>query len=127
VKYKIFSKGQVSVETLLAIIMVFVLLIVVFLQNYTVSYSNETLMDIYTKKGECLRFAFAISKAYIEGAGTSISYDLKENTEILKQEKFVKIGEDYCRFLAIPSQSYSLSPSTYIIRNNNGLIEISSS
>ncbi len=125
-KYKIFSKGQVSVETLLAIVIVFVFLMIVFLQNYSISGANDTISSTYIKKGECLRLAFAISKAYTEGDGTSINYNLSENAQIIPLEKSVKIGEDYCRFLAI-SNPYSLSPSTLTITNNNGIIEIISS
>ncbi len=125
-KHSFFSRGQVSAETLLAIIMVFIFLMIVFLQNYTVSYSNETVFGAYSKKGECLRLAFAISKAYTEGDGTSISYDLSMNADIVPQEKSVKIGDDYCRYLAV-ANAYSLSPSMLSITNSNGVIVISSS
>jgi hypothetical protein len=126
VKHKTFTKGQVSVETLLAIIIVFVFLMVVFLQNYTVSYANETLSSTYIKKGECLKLAFVISKAYTEGDGTSINYTLSESADVIPSEKSVKIGQDFCRYLAISNQ-YSLSPSVLTITNNKGVISISSS
>lgn len=117
-------RGQVSIETVFAVAIVLIFLLVVLIQNFTVSNSIGLVNSIYPKKGECLRLAFAISEVYFEGSGTQLTMNLENTTNIISSEKSVKIGENYCSFLA-RAQDKNLSIGSVRIENISGMINFS--
>ena len=120
-KFRFSNRGQVSTELLVGVFILFIFLIIVFLQNYFVSNSTLLVSDVYEKKGECLRLAFAISKVYTEGSGTQITFDLANDANIIALQKMVAIGDNYCGFLAMVQNS-TLAPGKITLRNTNGIV-----
>ena len=107
---------------LVAVIILFVFLLVVILQSFTINNSSSTLGQIYTVRGECMRLAFAISQVYSEGNGAESVFVLDDSARILSFEKSVSIGGVSCGFLA-RSTDYNLSPGTILLKNNSGIVE----
>ena len=123
-KFNFSNKGQVSTELLVGVLILFVFLMIVFVQNSYVSNSTQLVGTIYLKQGDCLRLAFAISKVNTEGLGAQMVFELTNDANIISSQKLVMIGENYCKFIARTNNT-SLSPGIITLRNYNGVVEFS--
>ena len=118
------SRGQVSAELLAGVLLLFIFLIIVFVQNFFVSDSTQTAATIYKNHGACVSLAFSVSKVYSEGSGAKINFWLDSNAQIISVQKFVKMGDDFCSFLARTTDA-NLTVGNVTLSNVNGVVVFS--
>ena len=116
-------KGQVSVETLVAVFAIFFLMVIVLVHISVVNGNAQIFDNSFSEKNECLKLMYAISQLNNEGNGSQISIYLENGFKILSAQKAVQIGEQYCYFLA-RSNDYEFSGGDFLLKNVDGTIEV---
>jgi len=95
------SKGQVSVETLVAVFAVIVFFIIVLVQASFINNSASLIESSFSEKDSCLKLSSLLSQVYSEGKGSSIIASLNHPATIFGEQKIIFVGEQMCYFIAI--------------------------
>lgn len=93
-------RGQISLETIMAVGAMLVLLAMVLAHNSNVENSAELLGQKFDENSKCLKLAYIISEVYSQGEGTRISFELETDANVLSAYRVVEIGQQHCGFLA---------------------------
>ena len=115
-------KGQVSVETIIAFAILLILLVIVIVHNLNVSNSAKLLEQKYKQENECTTLAYIISETYSQGKNSEIAFELSQDANIFAEQRVLKIGEQYCGFLA-NAEDANLSAGNIKIMNREGTIQ----
>ncbi len=114
-------KGQISLETLMAIGAMLVLLVMVLAHNSNVKGSAELLSEKFDENNKCLKLAYIISEVYSQGENTRISFQLETDANVLAAYRVIEINQQHCGFLA-NAEDKELSRGRIIASNSNGQV-----
>lgn len=114
-------KGQISLETIMAIVAMLILLALVLAHNSNVENSAELFGEKFEEKGQCLKLAYIISEVYSQGENTRISFSLEADANVLSAYKLVEINQQHCGFLANADDA-ELVEGGIIASNSNGQV-----
>ena len=114
-------RGQVSVETLVAFIVVLIFFVIVLTQNSIIQQSGEIFSETYLNKGVCLGVAYALSETYASGTGTIMQFELERDVTINGSLRMVLIGQEQCQILARVNNA-TLTKGTIEIKNVDGVV-----
>jgi hypothetical protein len=118
------NRGQISIETLVGVVIVFLLFIVVIAYNNFVGDSSVALAFTLQTKSECLGLSEIITRVYSSGDGSEANYSIEFDANILGKERLVIIGQESCTFLANSSTAF-LPKGNYVLKNLDGNVIIS--
>ncbi len=115
------SKGQISAEIIIAVIVMLILFVIVLANNFAMESSSSDVASSINDKKECIRFAYLISQVYSSGDGSTASFDLENSATIYSTQKTITINQESCYFLA-PTSNYSFSKGKLTLFNVDGNI-----
>jgi len=118
------NNGQVSTETLVAVVIIFLLFVVILAYNSMVSDSSTIVADSIKNKSNCLKLSQIISSVYSNGEGTSTTFQSDFNAQIFGSKRTIQIGDEFCSFLANTTDK-SIGPNDYTLTNVDWNIIIS--
>jgi hypothetical protein len=112
---------------ILAIIIIFIFFIIVFINNTFINDSSKTLRETFAERNECVKLAYLITEVYSEGDGAQTQISLDMNAQVFAPQRTVKVGEQFCGFLA--NLKSSLDGNAFVgdvvLENEDGNINIS--
>lgn len=117
------KRAQVSVETIVALIVVFVFFLVVLGYNSLLSDGSITAAQTVKTGSECLKLSEIITNIYASGNGSSAQYSLETNAIIFSTKRIISLGGNYCSFLA-NTFDYNLTAGEVTLTNSNGRVII---
>jgi hypothetical protein len=117
------SKAQVSVETLIAVFVVLIFFATVLVQTSLIGASETVAEKTFSEKNSCLKLSHLISQTYTEGKGAHSEIYLDHPAQIFADEKIVKVGENFCYFIA-RTENKNLDEGI-IQLDNNGIVRFS--
>lgn len=122
---KMEKRGQISIETLFAVGIVFILFSVVLVIVVDKRGELRDTEEFLELRNECFKVANMISEMSVNGDGTNRSIRLENNISV--QENFLSVTngkeEVYCSF-AVNVSNFSLVNGNIIIQNRNGRVTI---
>lgn len=123
-----FLRGQVSVETLTAALLMLVFFAAVLFYTNQLNDSTDIFSEAYHDRATCIRLAFVLSEAYSAGPGAHADYYLDSDANIFGTNRLVGVNGNYCPLLANISQDFlGLSKGNISIdTNKSGFVVVSS-
>ena len=124
-KFFLSKRGQISVETLFAVGIVFILfsvVLVVVIDKRAELRDTESFLEL---RNECFKVANMISEVSVNGEGTNRSIKIRNNISVQENYLFATDGKEevYCSF-AVNVSNFSLVNGNILIQNRNGRVVI---
>ena len=116
-------RGQVSVETIVAVFILFFVLVIFFSYTILLNTSAQNIDKSFSEKNDCLKLMYSMSQMNTEGVGSEMTFYFDHDFNIYSTQKSIQIGEQYCFFLA-RTNDYQLNSGEIKLKNVNGIIEV---
>ena len=113
------EKGQVSVEMIFFVTILFLLFLLVLANNINQDYLKQAFESNSIDSGVCNRLSYLISSVYAGGSGQKVSYALDKNAVVDKN--LIYVGGVYCSFIGIANDS-NLVFGNVVVKNLNGTV-----
>jgi hypothetical protein len=116
------SRGQVSTELLVAVIVLLAFFVSVLIYNSLMTSDSNLIVSGIKARGDCTRLAYMISEVYSSGDGAAAFFDLDQPAAI-SSKRYVSFGGINCRFLA-NTGDYSLGEGKISLVNQDSNVII---
>ncbi len=113
------EKGQVSVEMVFFVTILFLFFLLVLVNNINQDYLKRAFESNSIDLGVCNRLSYLISSVYASGSGQKLSYVLEKNAVVDKN--FIYVGGVYCSFIGIANDSNIVSGNV-VVKNLSGIV-----
>jgi len=113
------EKGQVSIEMIFFVAILFLLFLLVLVNNFDQDYLKRAFESNSIDLGVCNRLSYLISSVYAGGSGEKVSYVLDKNAVV--DQNFIYTGGVYCSFIGIATDS-NLAAGNVSVKNLNGTV-----
>ncbi len=113
------EKGQVAVETIFFVIVLFLIMALVFAEVSNQEHLRNAFETNSEELGVCNRLSYMVSSIYSSGKGERVLYFLENNAAIDSNE--ILVGSTYCSFIGIASNA-DLIAGNIVLKNLNGTV-----